>query len=121
MRWISDQISATDARPLLIFLHHPPCDIGVPALDRLRLLESEGLARRAQARSGPTHLFCGHVHRNVCGLGAGQPFAALKSPHVQFDLDMTGAKLVCSKEPPGYAVILASENGIVVNYRVPAS
>ena len=117
MRWIEGQISAADARPLLIFQHHPPCAIGVPALDRLRLLDSEGLAHLVRARRGPTHLFCGHVHRNVCGLWAGHPFAALKSPHVQFDLDMTGAELVRSKEPPGYGVILVSENGIVVNYR----
>jgi Icc protein len=121
MRWISDQISSADARPLLIFQHHPPCDIGVPALDRLRLLNSEGLARLVCGRSSPVHLFCGHVHRNVSGLWAGHPFAALKSPHVQFELDMTGANLVRSKEPPGYGVILVSENEIVVNYRdVPA-
>ena len=117
MRWISDQILSADARPLLIFQHHPPCDIGVPALDRLRLLDSDGLARLVRCRSGPTHLFCGHVHRNVSGLWAGHPFAALKSPHVQFGLDMTGAKLVRSEEPPGYGVILVSENEIVVNYR----
>ena len=48
--------------------------------------------------------------------------AALKSPHVQFDLDVTGAKLVRSEEPPGYGVILVSKKEIVVNYRdVPAS
>lgn len=42
--------------------------------------------------------------------------------HVQFDLDMRGANLVRSKEPPGYGVIVVSESGIVVNYRdVPAS
>jgi 3',5'-cyclic-AMP phosphodiesterase len=68
------------------------------------------------------HLFCGHVHRNVSGLWAGRPFAGLKSPHVQFDLDMRGANLVRSKEPPGYGVILVRENDIVVNYRdLPAS
>jgi 3',5'-cyclic-AMP phosphodiesterase len=122
MRWVSDEISAADARPLLIFQHHPPCDIGVPALDRLRLLDSEELARLVRGRSSPTHLFCGHVHRNVSGLWAGHPFACLKSTHVQFDLDMTGPKLVRSTEPPGYGVILISEHGIVVNYRdVPFS
>jgi 3',5'-cyclic-AMP phosphodiesterase len=122
MRWISHQISSADARPLLIFQHHPPCDIGVPALDRLRLLDSDGLARLVRGRSGPTYLFCGHVHRNVGGIWAGHPFAALKSPHVLFDLDMTGANLVRSKEPPGYGVILVGGNDIVVNYRdVPAS
>lgn len=100
-----------------IFLHHPPCDIGVPALDRLRLLDSDVLADLVRRRSGATHLFCGHLHRNVSGLWAGHPFASLKSPHIQFDLDMTGSQLVRSTEPPGYGVILIGQNGIVVNYR----
>lgn len=51
-----------------------------------------------------------------------RPFATLKSPHVRFDLDMVGLKLVRSKEPPGYGVILVDRDGGVVNYRdVPAS
>jgi hypothetical protein len=50
-------------------------------------------------------------------LWAGHPFASLKSPHIQFELDMTGPKLMRSKEPPGYGVILVGPNEIVVNYR----
>jgi 3',5'-cyclic AMP phosphodiesterase CpdA len=121
MRWIRDRIASAEGRTLLVFLHHPPCDIGVPALDRLRLRDSEDLAGLLRWRRGPTHLFCGHLHRNASGLWAGHPFAALKSPHVQFDLDMTGFKLARSAEPPGYGVILVGPDGIVVNYRdVPA-
>ena len=121
MRWIGEQVRSADERPLLIFLHHPPCDIGVPALDRLRLLDSEGLANLVRGRSGTTHLFCGHLHRNVSGLWAGHPFASLKSTHVQFEMDMIGSKLVRSNEPPGFGVILIGQSDIVVNYRdVPA-
>lgn len=116
MRWVGEQIRSADERSLLIFLHHPPCDIGVPALDRLRLLNSEGLADLIRTRNGPTYLFCGHVHRNVSGLWAGHPFAALKSLHVQFDLDMTGSSLTRSIEPPGYGIIFISQNGIILNY-----
>jgi len=83
----------------------------------LRLLDSDELADIVRRRRGATHLFCGHLHRNVCGLWAGHPFASLKSPHVQFALDMTGPNLVRSKEPPGYGVILVGQNEIVVNYR----
>jgi hypothetical protein len=50
-------------------------------------------------------------------LWAGHPFATIKSPHVQFDLDMKGHKLVRSGEPPGYGVILIRRDGIVLNYR----
>lgn len=117
LRWAAEQIAAADSRPLLVFLHHPPFEIGVSALDRLRLLEAEGLAAALRSRSEPTQLFCGHLHRNVSGFWAGHPFAILKSPHVQFELDMVGPKLVRSKEPPGYGVILIGEDGVVVNYR----
>ena len=77
----------------------------------------EGHARSLSDRKGPTHLFCGHVHRNVSGLRAGHPFATLKSPHVQYDLDMTATKLARSPEPPGYGVILIEGDNIVLNYR----
>lgn len=117
IRWIAEQIDTADDKPLLVFLHHPPFDIGVPALDRLRLLDADALAALLRKRRGPTHLFCGHVHRNASGLWAGHPFATLKSPHVQFDLDMKGYKLARSGEPPGYGVILIRRDGIVLNYR----
>lgn len=117
LEWIGDRITAAGEKPLLIFLHHPPWEIGVPALDRLRLLDSEPLAELLRQRRAATHLFCGHLHRNVSGLSAGWPFASLKSPHVQFELDMTGSKLARSRESPGYGVILAKGRDIVVNYR----
>jgi hypothetical protein len=80
------------------------------------------LACQLRDRSGTTHLFCGHLHRNVSGLWAGHLFATLKSPHVQFDLDIVGSKLVRSKEPPGYGGILVDRDGVVVSYRdMPAS
>jgi 3',5'-cyclic AMP phosphodiesterase CpdA len=117
MRWISDQIKSAGDKPLLLFLHHPPCEIGVPALDRLRLFGAEEFAQSLLDRKEPTQLCCGHVHRNVSGTWAGHPFATLKSPHVQFDLQMNAPKLVRSQEPPGYGVILIGPDGIVLNYR----
>ncbi|MEC9244210.1 phosphodiesterase [Nitratireductor rhodophyticola] len=117
VEWIAGQFEAVGDAPLLIFLHHPPCSIGVPALDRLKLQDTAPLADLLRMRRGLTHLFCGHVHRNVSGLWAGHPFAALKSTHVQFDLDMTGDKLVRSTEPPGFAVIHFANEQITVNYR----
>ncbi|WFE73987.1 phosphodiesterase [Roseinatronobacter sp. S2] len=116
-RWITGQIEAAGEEPLLIFLHHPPCDIGVPALDRLKLLNADRLTGLLKRRRRPTHLFCGHVHRNVSGLWAGNPFATLKSLHVQFDLNMADDDMSRSLERPGYAVVLVGSSKIVVNYR----
>lgn len=115
--WISAQLEAASNRSLLIFMHHPPFDLGVPALDRLRLLDADALAVLLRGRSGPTHLFCGHVHRNSSGLWAKHPFASLKSSHVQFDLDMRAPNLIRSNEPPGYGVIISRGDEVIVNYR----
>lgn len=115
--WLEVRLAEADERPLLLFLHHPPCDLGVPALDRLRLLDCAGLEARLRMRRAPTHLFCGHVHRNAAGRWAGHGFATLKSLHRQIALDMTGTKLAYSDEPPGFAVILVEGDDIVVHYR----
>lgn len=117
LRWISDRFRAAEGWPLLVFLHHPPCDIGFPALDRLRLRDSEPLADLMRGRTDPTHLFCGHVHRNVSGVWAGRPFSILKSLHAPFALNMSGGRLGRSAEPPGYGVVLFEGGDVVVHFR----
>ncbi|WP_157019454.1 phosphodiesterase [Mesorhizobium xinjiangense] len=117
IEWLAEQVDLAGGRPLLLFLHHPPFAIGVPALDRLRLRNSDGLARLLKNRRTPTHLFCGHLHRNVSGTWQGHPVQVLKSTHVQFALDMTGEKLTRSSEPPAYAVIEIRDGDIITNYR----
>lgn len=115
--WLSGQVDLAGERPLLLFLHHPPFEIGVPALDRLRLLNSDALAELLESRTAPTHLFCGHLHRGVSGTWRGHAIQVLKSTHVQFELDMKGERLVRSAEPPAYAVIEIRDGDVVTNYR----
>lgn len=114
--WLTEQLVAASARSVLIFLHHPPMEIGIPALDKLRLLESEGLRALLQARNAPTHLFCGHVHRNVSGRWSGHPFATLKSTNTQFAFDMQASRLIRCDEDPGYGVLLFDDERVIVNY-----
>lgn len=114
--WLAAQLEEASRRPLLLFLHHPPMEIGVPALDRLRLLESEGLSDLLQFRRAPTHLFCGHVHRNVSGRWSGHPFATLKSTNTQFAFDMQASRLIRCDEDPGYGVLLFDDERVIVNY-----
>ncbi|NZA26139.1 phosphodiesterase [Luteimonas sp. SJ-92] len=117
LHWLEVRLAEADARPLLVFQHHPPFAVGIPAVDRLRLLESDPLERLLRARTAPTHLFCGHIHRSMSGRWAGHPFATLKSLHVQIALDATAPKLQYSDEPPGYGVIEVAGDDIQVHYR----
>lgn len=115
--WLAGQIELAGKRPVLLFLHHPPFEIGVPALDRLRLLDGDLLAGLLENRAAPTHLFCGHLHRNVSGTWRGHAVQVLKSTYVKFELDMTGDTLVRSAEPPAYAVIEIRDGDVMTNYR----
>jgi len=115
LAWLEEALESGGA-PTLVFMHHPPFNIGVPALDALKLVDGERLAPLLQ-RGNVRQILCGHLHRCMSGAWFGMPIAVMKSPHVQFGLDMTGAKLVRSDEPPGYGIILASDDQVIVHLR----
>jgi 3',5'-cyclic AMP phosphodiesterase CpdA len=115
MIWLEEALGS-DGAPTLVFMHHPPFDIGVPALDALKLVDGERLAALFK-QSDVRQVLCGHLHRCVGGTWFGIPIAVMKSPHVQFALDMDGAKLVRSDEPPGYGVILVEGEQVIIHTR----
>lgn len=71
-------LAADSARPTLVFLHHPPFEVGIipdpfqfESWDDVRALEAL-LARHTEVRS----VICGHIHRNADGaVGAVQASA----------------------------------------------
>lgn len=52
-----------DRKPLIIFMHHPPCEIGVPHMDENHAFaEAEKFKKILSDSSRPIHIFCGHYH-----------------------------------------------------------
>ncbi len=114
--WLRARLSESAGRPVYLFMHHPPFDIGIPSLDRIRLLEEQGLAEAIEG-SDIRHIFFGHVHRPVSGSWRAIPYSALRSTVHQVPLDF-GAKrsMPYSYEPPAYNVILISDGLTVVHH-----
>ncbi len=114
--WLRARLVEAAGRPVYLFLHHPPFDIGIPSLDRIRLLEQQGFAAAiegAQVR----HIFFGHVHRPVSGSWRGIPYSALRSTVHQVPLDFGDKRsMPYSYEPPAYNVILISGDLTVVHH-----
>ena len=114
--WLRARLAEAGGEPVYLFMHHPPFDIGIPSLDRIRLLEPEGFAAAlegAQVR----HIFFGHVHRPVSGSWRGIPYSAPRSIVHQVPLDFGLKRRVpYSFEPPAYNVILISEGLTVVHH-----
>lgn len=116
LSWLEAQLRSAGDNLALIFMHHPPLAVGVPPLDRLRLRDSDGaLFDLLRARSGPTQLLCGHLHRNVSGLWAGHPFTVLESTHLPLAFDMVSDRLARYLAPPTYGVILVENDAVVIN------
>ncbi len=114
--WLAGQLDTAQARPVYIFMHHPPLEIGLPSMDRMALASPEGLIRTLEPYTNVRHIFFGHVHRPVSGSWRGIPFSALRGTAHQVALDLeTVSPVPKSREPPAYAVILVEAERTVVH------
>ena len=115
--WLEARLAEADTRPVYIFMHHPPFDIGIPSLDVIRLAEPAGFARVVAEAGSVKHIFFGHVHRPVSGSWHGVPFSALRSTVHQVALDWeTEYPVPYTFEPPGYNVIFLEPDKTVVHH-----
>lgn len=96
-------------KDLYLFLHHPSFPIGAPALDEVRLLNSDHLYAILAEHPRVRHIFAGHVHRPASGIYNGICFSTVKSTCVQSALTFQGG-FATNDEAPGYAIYLM-ENG----------
>ncbi|MBP2698156.1 metallophosphoesterase [Pseudomonas alliivorans] len=119
LQWLDRALGHCDC-PALLFMHHPPTMVGIPALDKMRLNEGDaGLLEILHRHSHRLiHLFCGHVHRSISGTWGGFPYAVMTTPHVGFELDMQQHKLLPVDEAPGYGVIQRLDSSIIVHTQV---
>ncbi len=114
--WLRERLGDSSGRPVYLFMHHPPFDIGIPSLDRIRLLEPEGLSAAIEG-ADVRHIFFGHVHRPVSGSWRGIPYSALRSTVHQVPLDFGDKRsMPYSFEPPAYNVILICDDLTVVHH-----
>lgn len=63
--WLRARLAEAGETPVLLFLHHPPCDIGDPVLDPIRLNESQQFHRVVRDFPSVRHVFFGHIHRDL--------------------------------------------------------
>ena len=115
--WLKARLAAAAGRPVYLFMHHPPLDIGIPSLDRIGLVDKQGFAETVAGAAGIRHIFFGHVHRPVSGSWRGIPYSALRSLVHQVPLDfVTESPVPYDHAPPAYNVILLNGEDTVVHH-----
>jgi 3',5'-cyclic AMP phosphodiesterase CpdA len=118
LAWAGRALAEAPAdRPVYLFMHHPPFEVGVHMMDRIALKERGAFAHLIRSHRGRIrHLFFGHVHRPISGSWMGIPFSTLRGTNHQVWFDLSpDAPHLTSHEPPAYAVVLISEETVVVH------
>ena len=116
--WLRSQLEKAGSKAAYLFMHHPPFNIGIPALDRISLREdSKRIQKIVNDFSNIKHLFFGHVHRPVSGSWHGIPFTTLRGTNHQVQLDLKAEDyLPISHEPPAYCVIFLEPQQTTVHF-----
>jgi 3',5'-cyclic-AMP phosphodiesterase len=118
LRWLEQTLQSSGLdQPLLIFLHHPPFEVGVHDMDRIALAERQALQDvLTPCLHRVRHLFFGHVHRPISGSWLGVPFSTLRGTNHQVWFDLSrDCQHLASHEPPAYGVVLAGPTTTVVH------
>ena len=115
--WLRKRLAEVRGAPVYLFMHHPPFNVGIPSMDRIKLEDYEELAGVLSDGANIVHLFLGHMHRPVSGSWRGVPFSMLRSLVHQVPLDfVTVGQVPFDRAPPAYNVILIEDGATVVHH-----
>lgn len=115
-QWLTRRLREANPDPVYLFMHHPPFDIGIPSLDRIKLDDTAKFAAALENPAAVRHLFLGHVHRPVSGSWRGIPFSALPGTNHQVAADFeTESPVPCMLGPAAYAIVHVDADRTVVH------
>jgi len=115
--WLHAQLEESTG-PVLLFMHHPPFNTGLHAMDLIGLDDTAAFhAVIAPHKHRIRHLFFGHVHRAIFGNWRGVSYSCMRGLNHQVALDLTAKEdaIAGNLEPPAYGVVLVDEHCVTVH------
>lgn len=114
--WLRENLEQIGDAPACLFMHHPPFDIGIPYVDRIKLEQHKELAEILRGRSNIRHGFFGHVHRMTYVNWQGIGFTSLPSTNHQIPLLPERAGSNYSDEPLAYSIVEITDDQLTVHF-----
>ena len=104
--WFDSDLSANHSYPTLVFLHHPPINIGVPALDHVNLRNRHDFWEIVDRHPGCLcGVFVGHVHQQVSSVYHGVLVASCPATSVQTSNNVKATIIELCDDQPGFNLI----------------
>ena len=120
LKWLERQLAAHHDRPVFLFLHHPPFDIGIGSIDASRLAQADALAALLRRHGEVQHIFYGHVHRAIAGSWHGIPTSTVPGTNHQVALYLgPEPEMLGSHEATAYGVCLIEGPSVILHYQDP--
>lgn len=109
VEWIRRQLDEHDPRAAVLFMHHPPVELGLAWLDRIGLEDAHLLQDLLADEPRVRLVCCGHVHHESSHRVGSAEIVTVPSTGLQFSPTSDVAEFVAS--PPGYRVIELADDG----------
>ena len=114
--WLAEQLqNPREERKLVLIMHHPPFDIGIPTMDLIRMQDDKAFIEVMNKHGWPDQFIFGHVHRPICGSWHGVPFHIQRAINHQVSLKFSPCDWIeGTDELPDYSVIHGSLDHFLV-------
>ena len=116
LKWLREALISAGEAPTYIFMHHPPFNIGIDWIDKIKLLEVEQFAEIMAYGKNIKHIFFGHVHRMTSVFWRGIQFTSLPSLNHQIPLVPKSVDSKFCDDPPAYGVINISKDQLTIHF-----
>jgi Icc protein len=107
--WIRAQLADHRPRAAVLFMHHPPVELGLAWLDRIGLEDADLLQGLLVNEPRVRLVCCGHVHHESSNRVGSAEVVTVPSTGLQFSPTGDVAEFVAA--PPGYRVIELGDDG----------
>lgn len=116
LAWLAARLDEAKDRPVVVFLHHPPFDIGM-RVDKIGLRQRDELHALLAAHGDVRHIVSGHTHRACSGVWRGIPFFNVGATHYNQGVVLGRPGQVARYLfPISTAVALLREDGLVIHH-----
>lgn len=114
LSWLASTLRQTRNTRRVLFLHHPPIDVGHSFMDSIRLEGAEALSKLLREHPAETHILCGHLHRTVSTVWEGAALHMCPGTAHQISLSLQpGAQPMFIHEPPAARLFLETGGNLV--------